>query len=156
LQEIATLAGCRSPFITHPITHLLKSHLITLLLCLQEIATFAGCRSPFSTHPLFHPTLTHSPHCFAAPAALLPAGDCHACGLPLAVHHTPTHSINPRSITPASAGCLQEIATLAGCRSPFITRYHASLIPPGSSQLLIVMELLLGSVADAVRGMTGV
>jgi hypothetical protein len=50
-------------------------------------------------------------------------------------------------------GCLQEIATLAGCRSPFITRYHASLIPPGSSQLLIVMELLLGSVADAVRGM---
>lgn len=47
---------------------------------------------------------------------------------------------------------LQEIATLAGCRSPFITRYHASLIPPGSSQLLIVMELLLGSVADAVSG----
>jgi hypothetical protein len=30
-------------------------------------------------------------------------------------------------------GCLQEMATLAGCRSPFITRYHASLIPPGSS-----------------------
>ncbi|WIA22461.1 hypothetical protein OEZ85_004759 [Tetradesmus obliquus] len=44
----------------------------------------------------------------------------------------------------------KEIATLAGCRSPFITRYHASLIPPGSSQLLIVMELLLGSVADAL------
>ncbi|KAF6259636.1 kinase-like domain-containing protein [Scenedesmus sp. NREL 46B-D3] len=44
----------------------------------------------------------------------------------------------------------KEIATLAGCRSPFITRYHASLIASGSSQLLIVMELLLGSVADAL------
>eukprot|EP00878_Enallax_costatus_P017795 GHUV01018698.1.p1 GENE.GHUV01018698.1~~GHUV01018698.1.p1 ORF type:complete len:270 (+),score=54.09 GHUV01018698.1:1121-1930(+) len=44
----------------------------------------------------------------------------------------------------------KEIATLAGCRSPFITQYHASLIPPGSSQLLIVMELLAGSVADAL------
>jgi hypothetical protein len=48
--------------------------------------------------------------------------------------------------------CLQEIGILAGCRSPFITRYQGSLIPPGSSQLLIIMELLVGSVADAVRG----
>jgi hypothetical protein len=55
-------------------------------------------------------------------------------------------------LAPAAAQSprLQEIATLAGCRSPFITRYHGSLVPPGSSQLLIVMELLLGSVADAV------
>ena len=44
----------------------------------------------------------------------------------------------------------QEISALACCRSPFITSYYASLIPPGSSQLLIVMELLVGSVADVV------
>jgi hypothetical protein len=42
---------------------------------------------------------------------------------------------------------------LACCRSPFITSYYASLIPPGSSQLLIVMELLVGSVADVVSGL---
>eukprot|EP00775_Hariotina_reticulata_P001257 gene1257-1597_t len=46
----------------------------------------------------------------------------------------------------------KEIGILAGCRSPFITRYLGSLIPPRSSQLLIIMELLVGSVADAVRG----
>ncbi|KAF8057626.1 svkA [Scenedesmus sp. PABB004] len=48
-------------------------------------------------------------------------------------------------------GCrAQEIAALAGCRCPAITRYHAALIPRGSSTLLIVMELLAGSVADAL------
>eukprot|EP00879_Flechtneria_rotunda_P010468 GHRR01010944.1.p1 GENE.GHRR01010944.1~~GHRR01010944.1.p1 ORF type:complete len:646 (+),score=245.22 GHRR01010944.1:1131-3068(+) len=46
---------------------------------------------------------------------------------------------------------MREIAMLAGCREcPYITRYYASLIPPGSTQLLIVMELMAGSVADAV------
>jgi hypothetical protein len=50
----------------------------------------------------------------------------------------------------------QEISALACCRSPFITSYYASLIPPGSSQLLIVMELLVGSVADVVSVRGGV
>jgi len=50
----------------------------------------------------------------------------------------------------AGGGVLQETSILAGCRSPFITRYMGSFIPGGSSQLLIVMELLVGSVADAV------
>jgi hypothetical protein len=51
------------------------------------------------------------------------------------------------AVTPV---CVQEISALACCRSPHITSYYASLIPPGSSQLLIVMELLVGSVADVV------
>lgn len=47
-------------------------------------------------------------------------------------------------------GIHKEVSTLAGCRCPFITTYHGCLVPPGSSQLLIIMELLAGSVADVV------
>lgn len=49
----------------------------------------------------------------------------------------------------------REIAALAGCRSPFITRYHGAAVRPGSSELLIVMELLACSVADLVRARNG-
>lgn len=45
---------------------------------------------------------------------------------------------------------LQEISALAGCRSAHITRYYASVLRPGSSELLILMELLACSVADLV------
>jgi len=42
----------------------------------------------------------------------------------------------------------REIAVLAQCRSKHITEYFASVMPRGSSQLLIVMELMACSVAD--------
>jgi hypothetical protein len=45
----------------------------------------------------------------------------------------------------------QEISALAGCRSDHITRYFGSVMQPGSSELLILMELLACSVADLVR-----
>jgi hypothetical protein len=44
----------------------------------------------------------------------------------------------------------KEVAMLAGCNSPNITTYFASILVPGTSQLLIVMELLAASVADLV------
>eukprot|EP00884_Botryococcus_braunii_P008674 jgi/Botrbrau1/17808/Bobra.0127s0055.2 len=42
----------------------------------------------------------------------------------------------------------KEVAVLAGCQSPYITQYYASVLVPGTSQLLIIMELLAASVAD--------
>ncbi|KAL6778823.1 hypothetical protein ACKKBF_B04480 [Auxenochlorella protothecoides x Auxenochlorella symbiontica] len=42
----------------------------------------------------------------------------------------------------------EEINTLRGCRHPHITQYYASAVVPGSSRLLIVMELMSLSVAD--------
>ena len=39
---------------------------------------------------------------------------------------------------------------LAGCRCDFITEYHASVVLPASSQLLIVMELMSATAADLV------
>jgi hypothetical protein len=39
---------------------------------------------------------------------------------------------------------------LAGCRSKNITEYYASVMRPGSAELMIVMELLSCSVADLV------
>jgi hypothetical protein len=136
--------------------------LLSGLHSLHEIATLAGCRSVSDTHPLNHSTLsnstlTHTPHCCVAPAAvqcLQGIATLAGCRSPFITHPLKNATCTHRPhccAAPAAAQCLQEIATLAGCRSPFITRYHASLIPPGSSQLLIVMELLLGSVADAVR-----
>ena len=44
----------------------------------------------------------------------------------------------------------QEISALAGCRSQHITRYYGAVMRPGSSELLIIMELLACSVADLV------
>lgn len=35
----------------------------------------------------------------------------------------------------------REIRLLAQCRSPHITRYHGSVIVPGTSQLWIIMEV---------------
>lgn len=70
---------------------------------------------------------------------------------PWSLHVSPEALALKAAVVHIPCPSLQEIATLAGCRSPFITQYHASLIPPGSTQLLIVMELLAGSVADAVR-----
>ena len=39
---------------------------------------------------------------------------------------------------------------MAGCRCDFITEYHASVVLPASSQLLIVMELMAATAADLV------
>ncbi|KIZ06977.1 hypothetical protein MNEG_0971 [Monoraphidium neglectum] len=46
----------------------------------------------------------------------------------------------------------KEISALAGCRSDHITRYFGSVMQPGSSELLILMELLACSVADLLAG----
>ena len=40
---------------------------------------------------------------------------------------------------------------LARCRSENITEYYASVLKPGTSELLIVMELMSASVADLAR-----
>ena len=45
---------------------------------------------------------------------------------------------------------LQEVAVLARCDCANITRYFASVLRPGSSELYIVMELMAVSVADLV------
>ncbi|GBF98708.1 serine threonine kinase [Raphidocelis subcapitata] len=42
----------------------------------------------------------------------------------------------------------KEISALAGCRCAHITRYYGALVRPGSSELLILMELLACSAAD--------
>ena len=47
-------------------------------------------------------------------------------------------------------GQVQEVATLARCQSDNITQYYASVLKPGTSELLIVMELMAASVADLV------
>ena len=45
---------------------------------------------------------------------------------------------------------MQEVAALAECRSSNITEYYASVMLPGTTELLIVMELMAGSVSDLV------
>jgi hypothetical protein len=45
----------------------------------------------------------------------------------------------------------QEISMLAGCRCPNITEYYTALLKPGTTELLIVMELMACSIADLVR-----
>eukprot|EP00798_Chlamydomonas_sp_ICE-L_P012354 gene12354-15532_t len=45
----------------------------------------------------------------------------------------------------------KEIQTLAGCRCSNITEYYGCIIRPGSSELVIVMELLACSVSDLVQ-----
>ena len=39
---------------------------------------------------------------------------------------------------------------LARCRAPNITEYYASVLKPGTTQLLIIMELMAASAADLV------
>lgn len=39
---------------------------------------------------------------------------------------------------------------LAGCRCKNITEYYGSVIQPGTTELMIVMELMACSVADLV------
>ena len=46
---------------------------------------------------------------------------------------------------------LQEVSVLAECRSPNITEYYASVMLPGTTELLIIMELMASSVNDLVR-----
>lgn len=43
------------------------------------------------------------------------------------------------------------MAALAECRSSNITEYYASVMLPGTTELLIVMELMAGSVSDLVN-----
>ena len=49
---------------------------------------------------------------------------------------------------------MQEVAALAECRSSNITEYYASVMLPGTTELLIVMELMAGSVSDLVNPFT--
>lgn len=46
---------------------------------------------------------------------------------------------------------MQEVAVLAECRSANITEYYASVMLPGTTELLIIMELMASSVNDLVR-----
>ena len=46
---------------------------------------------------------------------------------------------------------VQEVQVLARCRSQNITQYYASVLQPGSTELMIVMELMAASVFDVVR-----
>ncbi|KAK9805326.1 hypothetical protein WJX73_002494 [Symbiochloris irregularis] len=45
----------------------------------------------------------------------------------------------------------REVAVLAHCKSSNITEYYASVLPPGSSELYIVMELMAASVFDVLK-----
>ncbi|KAK9823509.1 hypothetical protein WJX72_003256 [[Myrmecia] bisecta] len=45
----------------------------------------------------------------------------------------------------------KEVAVLARCKSNNITEYYASVLKPGSTELLIVMELMATSVADLLE-----
>ena len=45
---------------------------------------------------------------------------------------------------------LQEVSVLAKCASPNITEYFASIMLPGTTELLIIMELMATSVSDLV------
>ncbi len=45
---------------------------------------------------------------------------------------------------------LQEISMLKTCRSPNITQYYGSSVIPGTTQLMIIMELMAVSVSDMV------
>jgi hypothetical protein len=45
---------------------------------------------------------------------------------------------------------MQEISMLAGCKCKNITEYYASIMRPGGTELVIVMELMACSVADLV------
>jgi serine/threonine-protein kinase 24/25/MST4 len=49
----------------------------------------------------------------------------------------------------------REIAMLKQCQSPHITSYFGSAVVPGTSQLMIVMELMSASAADLVSEETG-
>lgn len=46
----------------------------------------------------------------------------------------------------------REIAFLRTCRSPNITQYYGSAVLPGTTRLLIAMELMAVSLADLVSG----
>ena len=45
----------------------------------------------------------------------------------------------------------KEVSLLAQNRSPHIIQFFGSIIPPGTSQLQIIMELMAASVSDLVR-----
>ncbi|PRW39080.1 Serine threonine- kinase svkA [Chlorella sorokiniana] len=49
----------------------------------------------------------------------------------------------------------REIAALKECQSPAITQYYGSAVVPGTSQLMIVMELMAASAGDVVGEDTG-
>lgn len=45
----------------------------------------------------------------------------------------------------------KEVQVLARCRSQNITEYYASVLQPGSTELMIIMELMAASVFDVLR-----
>lgn len=49
----------------------------------------------------------------------------------------------------------REIAMLKTCNSPAITQYYGCQVLPGTSQLMIIMELMAASAADVVSEETG-
>ena len=58
----------------------------------------------------------------------------------------PWHGISQRADT-----CdVQEVQVLARCHSKNITQYYASVLQPGTTELMIVMELMAASVYDVV------
>lgn len=81
------------------------------------------------------------------------AGPHAAPGRAATAAQTPHLAAAPPRPAPAARplAASQEISALAGCRSAHITRYFGSVMAPGSSELLILMELLACSVADLVR-----
>lgn len=50
----------------------------------------------------------------------------------------------------SSISVMQEVSVLAKCCSPNITEYFASILMPGTTELLIIMELMATSVSDLV------
>jgi serine/threonine-protein kinase 24/25/MST4 len=72
----------------------------------------------------------------------------HACMLH-ACPHVLSHPPLPCAHSEDDVDAIyQEISMLAGCQCPNITRYYGSVLEPGSTELMIVMELLACSVCD--------
>ena len=53
-----------------------------------------------------------------------------------------------------TASVSQEVSVLAKCCSPNITEYFASIMLPGTTELLIIMELMATSLSDLVSTST--
>ena len=93
-------------------------------------------------------------HCRASRPHMLLLLACyrisHVAGLETACHMT-MPAMCCSLTRPADVPCVeQEVQVLARCRSRNITQYHASVLLPGSTELMIVMELMAASVFDVV------
>ena len=68
---------------------------------------------------------------------------CYACVQIAAYGCTPLYVLTTASVS-------QEVSVLAKCCSPNITEYFASIMLPGTTELLIIMELMATSLSDLV------